>query len=190
MSYTTTNASKTTPIDIKRQVYYLDMNGVWYNSNGVYVSGGGNLIWDGSTTATAEITINGEVQTNYITATDYFKQHRYGSTFKIVITPQSGYTFKGASIAEGQESAGITWDKAFTITGYITGNRTAYHSDGTPYQATTVGIRMQKETPDDTTTSTEEETTEEVSTIATESLVEPIATAETAMKPKGTDEEA
>ena len=196
VNYTTENASHTTTIDIMRQIYYLDLNGQLHDTDGKYLYGGGNLIQNSVTTATAAVYVNDVLQPKYTDTTDYFIQQRYGSTFKFVIKPQPGYKFIGTVTDAEQPLANVQYTlETCTITGIVTGEKHVTSTntstgDSRIYDATTVRVKMQVAPTTDTTTPTEEEITGEVTTIATESLTEPIATAETAMKPKETSEES
>ena len=137
-------------LKINRKLYYLDLNANWYNENREYVTGGGNLKWDGVITATAQVFVNDVEMTQQGAGTDYFRQHRYGSTFKFVITMQPGYKLIGFEIGDHQGSSKVTWDNNNTITGIVTGERTDIHSkkdDGTEsvYDATTIALKIQKD---------------------------------------------
>lgn len=173
VNYPTENASHITTIDIMRQVYYLDLNGQFYDVDGSALGGGGDLKHGDEITATATIEVNGVVEKEDVT--DYFIQHRYGSTFKFTIIPQSGYEFTGISVAEGQSAAHIECNtSSYTVTGYVTGDRHVINSGPTgEYYATTVGIKMQKKAASSTTTDTEDQNSEDVTVVSEESLTEP-----------------
>ena len=159
VKYTTENKAQETIIKIYRQVYYLDLNAHWYDSDGsTTTQGAGNLIWNGITTATAQVEINGKLQTLSNGGTDYFAQHRYGSTFKFTITMKSGYEFKGVEPDSVQPLRNLKVEQN-VITGIVTGERHVDNSNGTigPYDATTIALKIQKVADDSTTTTASEE---------------------------------
>lgn len=150
VNYTTTNASKETIIDIKRQLYYLDLNAQWYDSNGKSQSGGGNLKWNNIVTAKVKVEVNGVVQEAYTEATDYFIEQRYGSTFKFTVTMESGYEFKGVTVGSEQPLSKVQVN-GNVVTGIVTGERYIDNSGNRgPYRATTVALNIQKVASDET----------------------------------------
>ena len=156
VNYTTSNASRTTTVQIERQLYYLDLNSQWYSSDGTGQSGGGNLIWDGDVTAKVAVEINGVVQPEYTNATDYFVKQRYGSTFKFTITMQAGYQFNGVSERKDQplSSLQVTGN---VVTGIVTGERHVQNVSGNEYDATTVALNIQKLSSESTTNYSEKQ---------------------------------
>ena len=156
VTYTTSNESKITAVKIERQLYYLDLNAQWYDSNGKPVSpGSGNLKWDDVVTATATVAINnGEAETQN-DGTDYFKQQKYGSAFTIKVTMKPGYKLIGVYTGNEQPLCAVKFDKdTNTITGIVTGERYIENSSGAvnKYHATTVALMIQKESSDNTIT--------------------------------------
>ena len=159
IKYTTSQKTKETTIKIYRQMYYLDLNSQWYDSDGTSKTGGANLIWDGVTTAKVKVEINGEVQSKYTEATDYFVQQRYGSTFKFTITMEDGYQFNGISGNRSDQPLSNVQVTGNIVTGIVTGERHNDNSTGNigPYDATTVALMIQKKKADSTTNSIEEQ---------------------------------
>ena len=163
VSYTTGNVSKTTIIKIARQLYYLDLNSQWYDSNGKGQSGGGNLIWNNVVTARVEVKINGVVQTGYTNVTDYFVKQRYGSTFDFTITMQEGYQFNGVTERTDQPLSNVQVN-GNVVTGIVTGERHVKNTDSSinqEYDATTVALNIQKLSSESTTNSAEKQSLDE-----------------------------
>ena len=142
--YIASDTSQDITIDILRQLYYLDLNGSFYDYDGAYLYGGGNLIYNGVTTATANVDINGKRDRTNVT--DYFVKQRYGSTFKFTITAMSGYKFSGA-VNSGQPLSNVSVSEN-VITGIVTGERHVINTtgDNREYDATTVSIKIRKQT--------------------------------------------
>ena len=164
VNYTTTNESKKITIDIKRQLYYLDLNAQWYDSNGKSQSGGGNLKWNDTVTAKVKVEVNDVVQEGYTEATDYFIQQRYGSTFKFTVTMESGYEFKGVTVGKEQPLSKIQVS-GNVVTGIVTGERYIDNSGNRgPYRATTVALNIQKRSSESTINLSEEQSMDEEST--------------------------
>ena len=164
VSYTTGNASKTTIIKIARQLYYLDLNSQWYDSDGTGKSGGGNLLWNDVVTATVKVEINGVVQSAYTAATDYFVKQRYGSTFKFTITMQDGYQFMGVSERKDQPLSNVQVS-GNVVTGIVTGERHVVNEDSSVhpvYDATTVALNIQKLSIESTENSLEKQSMDEI----------------------------
>ena len=164
VNYTTENKSKITTIDVTRQIYYLDLNGSFYDSAGKYLGGTGNLNWtDGETkTATVKVEINDEVQDKYTQATDYFIQQRYGSTFKFTISMLPGYKFMGIAGSTDQPLSDVkVVDNV--VTGIVKGERHAINENGSEYDVTSVSLRIQKEETDNST---------EVATVKGQTLID------------------
>ena len=135
--YVAKDTSEDIIIDIKRQLYYLDLNATWYYSDGTMDYGDGDLIWDDVTTATADIEINDKiVKTN---ATDYFERHRYGSTFRIIINMRQGYQFLGVPDDGRQPLSNISVSENI-VTGIITGEK---HTSS--YDTTMVSLKIQEQ---------------------------------------------
>lgn len=162
VNYTTTNASKTITIDIYRQVYYLDLNAQWYqmiDGKEQQVKGGeGNLKWNGTETvaAKAEVIVNGKSMGSDLT--DYFKQHRYGSTFEFIITMESGYELLRIADMSAQPLSKVTYDEnKKKVTGIVTGEREANssNSDTGKYFVTSVALCIMQKSTENTTPDTE-----------------------------------
>lgn len=175
VQYTTNNASKTTTVDIKRQMYYLDLNAQWYDSKGKLVSpGGGNLKWGDTVTATATVAINGGDPQSSNDGTDYFVQQRYGSSFTITVTMKPGYKLIGVYTGPEQPLCDAKIDyETNTVTGIVTGEREIRNSTGVvkDYDATTIALMIQKESSDGTTTSDSEEKESDVNIINSDASV-------------------
>ncbi len=98
LSETVGTEDKTFNVDALRQWYYIDLNGILVDENnhritelnGVTVGGGNIRGW-----GLADVYINGERVASGVD--DYFKLHRYGTTFYVKETEGAkveGYTFK------------------------------------------------------------------------------------------------
>ena len=154
VNYTTENKSKTTTIDIKRQMYYLDVNGQWQYADGtVRAPGTGNLLWkENQPAATIAVEINGDPDLSVSgNGTDYFRKQRYGSKFKITITMMSGFELQGFTQTEGQPLSSVT-GSGNVVEGVVTGERHVINSSSNTYFATTLAfvIRCTTEYPPET----------------------------------------
>ena len=135
--YVAKDTSEDIIIDIKRQLYYLDLNAVWYYSDGTLFGNTGDLIWGNNTTATADVEINGKIVKK--NATDYYDKHRYGSTFRFIITEMPNYKFIGISQGDSQPLSNVSVSENI-VTGIIAGERYVSSS----YYATTVALKIQE----------------------------------------------